>query len=75
MTSQGEIDTLLHYVPIIIRAPDLSDWERKFCISIAGRLKRGAFSPSEKQIGVLRRIVAAFKAATMDDAPVVERGQ
>ena len=71
--TQGEIDNLLHYVPIVIRAPDLSKWERDFCISIAGRLKRGAFTPSEKQIGVLRRIVTDFQSAMRDDS-LVERG-
>lgn len=73
MTTQDEIDNLLHYVPILIRS-DLSDWEREFCISIAGRMKRGTFTPSEKQIDVLRRLVSEFQTATMQDAPIIEGG-
>ena len=67
MTSPSEIARLLHYMPIICAAPDISDWERQFAISIAGRLKRGAFNPSEKQVSVMTSIVARFQAETMTD--------
>ena len=73
--SPGEIDQLVGYMPIIMRAPGISDWSRQFCISIAGRVKRGAFTPTEKQIGVMRRLVAEFQATMRDDdAALVERG-
>lgn len=74
--SQGEIARLLGYMPIIVRASGISDWERDFCISICGRIKRGAFTPTEKQIGVMRRVVEKFQASTRetDDVHLVERG-
>lgn len=70
----GEIDLLLTYMPIIICAPDQTDWTRKFCASVISRTKRGAFRPSEKQVGVMRRMVADFQKSLRDD-DVVERGQ
>ena len=72
----GEIAQLLGYMPIIVRASGISDWEREFCVSICGRIKRGAFIPSEKQIGVMRRVVEKFQASTRetDDVDLVERG-
>ena len=62
---------LLHYMPIIVRAPDLSDWERTFCASMIRRSKRAAFTPSDKQRGVMRRIVREFQEAMLrdDDVP------
>lgn len=72
--THDEIDALLAYMPIIIRAPDQSDWTRKFCASVIARTKRGRFTPSEKQVGVMRRMVEDFKAATRDDS-LIERGQ
>lgn len=71
----GEIDQLLSYMPIIMRAPGISDWSRQFCISIVGRTKRAAFKPTDKQIGVMRRLVEEFQATMRDDdAALVERG-
>ena len=67
-----DVAQLLHYMPIITRAGGISDWTRQFCISIAARMKRGPVNPTEKQIAVMRKIVAEFKAATMTD-DVVER--
>ena len=74
MTSHAEVDRLLGYMPIITRASDLSDWERQFCISIVGRIRRGAFCPTDKQIRVMTRIVDAFQTAVMTDDPIVEQG-
>ena len=74
MTPPAEVDRLLGYMPIIIRAPDISDWERQFCISIVGRIQRGAFCPTDKQIRVMTRIVDAFQSAVMTDEPIVEQG-
>lgn len=61
----AEVENVLHYVPIIMRSAEVSEWERQFCISIAGRMKRGAFSPSDKQLGVLKRLVDRFKEANL----------
>ena len=71
----GEIDQLLGYMPSIMRAPGISDWSRQFCISIVGRTKRAAFTPTDKQIGIMRPLVAEFQATMRDDdAALVERG-
>jgi len=72
VTTPGETDLLIHYMPIIVRAPGLTDWERQFCISACGKIKRGTFKPSEKQIGVMRRLHGKFLDMTRDDAPVIE---
>jgi hypothetical protein len=71
-TSQGEIDLLIHYMPQIVRAPGLSDWERQFCVSACGKIKRGAWQPSDKQISVMRRLHAKFTDMMRDDAPMIE---
>lgn len=67
MMTQGEVDRLLGYMPIICGFGGISKADRDFCISICGRLKRGAFSPSGKQIYVMKRIVAAFQERLRDD--------
>ncbi len=74
MTSQGEIARLLGYMPIIARASGVTDWERQFAISIAGRLKRSpGFVPSEKQVSIMTRIVDKFQGQAMADE-IIERG-
>lgn len=65
--ANDDVAQLLHYMPIIMRAGGISDWTRKFCISIAGRMKRGPDNPTEKQITAMRKIVAEFKEKTMGD--------
>jgi hypothetical protein len=69
----GEMQLLLHYMPILVRAPGLSDWERTFCASITARRRGGAVRWSGKQIATMRRLVARFRAAAVDD-PVIEGG-
>ena len=70
-----ETDRLLHYMPIIVRAPDITDWERRFCASILGAAKRRAFVPSPRQIATMGRIVAAFQNTAMRrDGDLIERG-
>lgn len=71
--SQGEIDLLLGYMPLICRSR-CSDFDRKFAISMTGRMKRGPVRPTEKQIKVMRRMADDFRAAMRDDAPLVEQG-
>lgn len=60
MVAQNEVSQLLHWMPIIVKAPDVPDWDRKFCASITGRMRRGAFAPSPKQLAVMRKIVDRF---------------
>jgi hypothetical protein len=71
MTRTPEVENLLGWMPIAVRAPGLSEFERSFCISICGRIKRGAFTPSEKQLAVMRRIVARVREEAMGE--VVEK--
>ena len=69
MTQAADV---LHYLPIIVRT-GISDWERKFCISILARQKRGVFRPTPGQAKVIVRLVDDFKARSMrDDAPLIE---
>lgn len=65
MTRTPEADNLLNWMPVCVRAPGLSAFERQFCISILGREKRGGFVPSEKQMGVMRRIVERVREEAM----------
>lgn len=60
-----EADRLLNYMPIVVRAADVSDWERKFCASMIARSRARAFTPSEKQIACMQKIVAAFQDREM----------
>ncbi len=71
MTRTPEADMLIGWMPICVRAQGLSEFERGFCISILGREKRGGFVPSEKQIGVMRRIVERVREEAMGE--VVEK--
>ena len=72
MTNPAETAILIHYMPIIVRAPGLTDWERQFCVSACGKIKRGAWQPSAKQIDVMRRLHAKFTDTMRDDAPIIE---
>lgn len=74
--TDGEVAQLLGYMPIIMRSGGISEWSREFCVSIVGRCKRGAFTPTDKQIGVMRRMVSEFQASMReaDDLDLVERG-
>jgi hypothetical protein len=71
MTRTPEADMLIGWLRIAVRATGLSEFERGFCISILGREKRGAFTPSEKQLAIMRRIVARVREEAMGE--VVEK--
>lgn len=70
IVGDGEVGQLLVYMPILVRTSDVTDWERKFCASIIAQSRRGR-PPSEKQIGVMRRLVDKFKD-TLRGGAVVE---
>lgn len=57
----AETDRLVHYMPIIVRSADISPWERSFCASIIARSRRSGFTPTEKQVCVMKRMVDAFQ--------------
>ena len=63
----AEADRLIGYMPIVIRASGLAPWERKFCATIISRTRRGAFTPSPKQLAVMARIVDGFLSRAMDE--------
>lgn len=67
----AETDRLVHYMPIIVRSADISPWERSFCASIIARSRRSGFTPTEKQVGVMRRLVDNFQRDQMrgDEPP------
>lgn len=67
MTASGELEMLLHYMPIIVRGSTVNDWERQFCASIIARSRRARFAPSQKQISVMRRLVDRFKDDALRD--------
>ena len=61
----ADLEILLHYLPHVVRSPDLSDWERSFAVSILARHRRGPFVPSDRQLPILRRLVERFRADQM----------
>lgn len=67
MTASGELEMLIHYMPIIVRGSTVTDWERQFCASVIARSRRSGFAPSEKQITIMRRLVDTFRDATLHD--------
>lgn len=71
MTDANEIARLVGYMPIVVRTADVSEWERKFCASIIWQDRKGR-TPTEKQIGVMRRIVRAFQDRELRDE-LIER--
>lgn len=76
MTDANEVDLLVGYMPLCVRADTVTDWERKFCASIIAQTRRGR-RPTAKQAATMRRIVDAFRDATMrltDDDGADARG-
>jgi hypothetical protein len=63
--SAAEIDRLLHWMPIILRAFGVSDWERTFCASMVAKSKAGRFTPTQKQAEAMRGIVDAYVRSTL----------
>lgn len=71
MTRTPEAESLLGWMPVCVRAPGLSEFERAFCASVIARSRKGGFSPSEKQLGVMRRIVDRVREQALRE--VVEK--
>jgi len=67
--SAAEIDRLLHWMPIIARSYGVSEKTRAFCVSMVAQSRRPRFTPSEKQIPVMREIVDAYVRATLSAEP------
>lgn len=65
MADQLDTDALVRYMPILVKDGDVDEWERKFCASIIRQNRGSAFSPSKKQIGVMRRLVDKFRKRAM----------
>lgn len=68
-----EADRLMHWMPIIVRASGISDWERKFCASMIARSRARVFTPSHKQIAVMERIVSEFQARELSEGVLEDR--
>jgi hypothetical protein len=67
VTTTAEIERLVHYMPILVRDGGVSEWERKFAASIIHRSRRTSFVPTDKQIGVMKRMVDAFQDRQADE--------
>lgn len=75
--SVAEWSRLTHYLPLLVRDRNVTDWERSFCSSLLARVRRGSFQPSIKQVSVLRRLVSDFQdreLRVVEDRPVMDRG-
>lgn len=64
----SEAALLIHYMPLVVGAPWLSDWERSFCASIVAKARSGRFRPSARQLAVMRPLVARFRREAFGDA-------
>lgn len=53
-----------NYLQALVRDGGVTEWERKFCASIIAQMRKGR-AISDKQSGILSRIVDDFKARTM----------
>jgi hypothetical protein len=67
--SADEIGRLLHWMPIILRAYGVTEWERKFCASMVAKAKAGRFVPTQKQAEAMRQIVDAYVRSTLSAEP------
>jgi hypothetical protein len=67
--SPDEVDRLLHWMPVIVKAATLLPWDRTFCASMVRRARSGRFQPSARQILVMQRIVRAHCRATLGAEP------
>ena len=59
------------YLPILVRDPDVTEWERSFCASLIRQESAGR-RLSEKQAATLEGIVERFRGRVMRDDGVVE---
>lgn len=68
MTTTAEADRLVHYMPILVRDGNVTEWERKFAASIIHRSRsKNGFTPTAKQIAVMDRMVAEFQRRAMTE--------
>lgn len=61
MQRSGEDEALIGWLSILVHAPGLTDWERKFCASLIARERKSPVRLSQKQRVILSRIVREFK--------------
>lgn len=73
ITAPDEIERLLHHMPSVARLAE-NEWASGFARSIIGqsRRKRG-WSPSPKQLSVMRALVSDLFANVPDKIDLIER--
>ena len=74
--SQVEVDRLVTWLTVVVRADDTPAWERTFAASIIRQArrpsKRGPWRPSPRQLRVMARIVERFQRDVLGDEGVIE---
>lgn len=71
-TGDAEVDQLLFSWPRVIA--DARGWSRGFALSVQRDRKKPAWTPSARQLSVMRRLVAELPQVAGDDDPdLVER--
>jgi hypothetical protein len=63
----GEVDRLLHWMPILVGEAAMLPWDRTFCASMIQRARGGRFDPSAKQIRQMQRIVCVHARRLLRD--------
>jgi hypothetical protein len=67
------VDELLFWLPSALKRHP-TEFTRGFVVSILARSKRRGWKPSDKQLAIMRRIVAdMFAADPADDFDVIDR--
>ena len=51
------LDETLFWLPSALKAPEATEWERSFVVSILGQSKRPQWKPSAGQLRIMERIV------------------
>lgn len=66
------VEELLYWLPSALRR-DLTTFDRSFVLSVLARSKRRGWAPSDKQLSIMRRIVAEMLKPDADDFDVIDR--
>lgn len=69
MTPSDALDFMLFRLGETLRSGFLSEWERGFVRSILRHAKRPAWTPTPKQLRMMKRVLRDARA---DDRPMIE---
>ncbi len=72
ITSPDEIERLIFHMPTVASLAE-NDWAKGFALSVTRQARRRGWMPSQKQLGIMRGLVADLFAYGADtDQGVIE---